>query len=253
MRVSLREEVVHFFGAIRFFTCLPVPARIGHGAEGLERAMRYFPVIGLIIGALSAIFFSALSSFWPKSLALLASMALTALLTGGFHEDGWGDMVDGFGSAWTKEKTLEIMKDSRLGSFGVLALTLMLAARFFIVYDLPISRIPSAMIAGPAFSRLCAVLVQHSMTYTRLDGKARLLSVPVGWNGLVFAAMAAFLPLFLLFFRPAFLAVVFALMAVFWLTRLFKRRIGGYTGDCLGAVQQFSEAAFYLGLSCESS
>ncbi|MDR1275292.1 MAG: adenosylcobinamide-GDP ribazoletransferase [Candidatus Accumulibacter sp.] len=249
----LGKETVHFFGAIRFFTRLPVPARVGHAAEGLEHAMRYFPAVGVLVGALAALSFSIFASFLPKSPALLASIALTVLLTGVFHEDGWGDMVDGFGNTWTKESALEIMKDSRLGTFGAVALVLMLVARFFILVEVPASRLPSALVAGHAVSRLCVLLIQHSMVYARADGKTKPLAAPIASNELAFAALTAFLPLLLLPLVPAFLAVVFALAALCWLTRLFRRRIGGYTGDCLGAAQQFSEVAFYLGLSCAAS
>ena len=90
--MSSRHELEYLFGAIRFFTRLPVPRWVGHSSEALERSMRYFPAVGLIVGFIGALVFAVTSFFWPKTLAVLASMAATLYATGAFHEDGWGDM-----------------------------------------------------------------------------------------------------------------------------------------------------------------
>ena len=87
--MSARNELAYFFGAIRFFTRLPVPRWIGHSSEALERSTRYFPAVGLIVGGLAALVFALTSGFWPKTLAVLASMTVTLYATGAFHEDGW--------------------------------------------------------------------------------------------------------------------------------------------------------------------
>ena len=253
MASALHNEVVYFFGAVRFFTRLPVPSWVEHSAEGLECSTRYFPAVGLIVGGSAALCFTLASRFWPVSLAVLMSMALTLSMTGAFHEDGWSDMVDGFGAGGEKARILEIMKDSRLGTFGALALALLLVVKFFLLCGIPAPRLPAALLAGHAFSRLCVTLILRSMSYVRFEGKAKPLSTRIGDNELAFAALTAFLPLFFLPLRPAVIAVFFALAATCWLARAFKRHIGGYTGDCLGATQQLSEAAFYLGVSCAFS
>ena len=129
--MSLRHELEYFFGAIRFFTRLPVPRWVGHSSEALERSSRYFPAVGLIVGGIAALTFALAMLFWPKTLAVLAAMAITLYVTGAFHEDGWSDMVDGFGGGWEKAQILTIMKDSRIGSFGAVALVMMLLTKFF--------------------------------------------------------------------------------------------------------------------------
>ena len=249
----LKLELEYFFGAIRFFTRLPVPAWVGHSSDALERSSRYFPAVGLIVGGLAAIVFAATSLVWPKTLAVLASMAITLYLTGVFHEDGWADMVDGFGGGWGKTRILEIMKDSRIGSFGAVALVMMLLTKFCALVEIDLRLLPLALICGHAVSRLCAATLLHTLEYVRDEGKAKPLATGIGRGGLAFAALCAALPLTLLPPLPALLGVLFAALATLWLARMFQRQIGGYTGDCLGATQQLAEVAFYGGLLCRFS
>jgi adenosylcobinamide-GDP ribazoletransferase len=251
--MAIRNELEYFFGAIRFFTRLPVPAWVGHSSEALERSSRYFPAVGLIVGGIAALVFALTSFFWPKTLAILSAMAITLYVTGAFHEDGWSDMVDGFGGGWEKSQILTIMKDSRIGSFGAVALVMMLLTKFFALVEIERLLLPVTLIAGHAFSRLCATLVLRRLDYVRDEGKAKPLSTHIGTGELAFAAITALLPLLLLPPQQSIPGVVLALLATVWLARLFKRRIGGYTGDCLGATQQLAEVAFYGGLLCRFS
>ena len=152
--MSLRNELEYFFGAIRFFTRLPVPAWVGHSSEALASSTRYFPAVGLVVGGIAALVFFLTSYVWPLTLAVLVSMAATLYITGAFHEDGWSDTIDGLGGGWEKERVLAIMKDSRIGSYGAAALIIMLLAKFCALIELKPSLIPLAMIAGHVLSRL---------------------------------------------------------------------------------------------------
>lgn len=252
-RTMLKRELGYLFGAIRFFTRLPVPAWVGHSDEALARATRYFPAVGLLVGTVGALVFALSSLFWPVTLAVLASMAATLYVTGAFHEDGWSDMVDGFGGGWEKTQILDIMKDSRIGSFGAVALVMLLLAKFCALIDLERATIPAALIAGHAISRFCAATLLRGLDYVRAEGKAKPLATHIGRGELALAGVTALLPLLLLPPAQALCACLGAALATFWLARLFKRRIGGYTGDCLGATQQLSEVAFYCGLLCNFS
>lgn len=251
---DLKQELAYFFGALRFFTRLPVPAWVGHDSEALDHAARYFPAVGLLLGMLAALTFATTSFFWPKTLAVLAAIAITIYWTGAFHEDGWGDMVDGFGGGREKAQILTIMKDSRLGSFGAVALILLLLARFCALIELEAHLIAATLIAGHTLSRFCATAVMRGLDYVRDEGKAKPLATRISGSELAVALLTTLLALAL----PAIqvsagqvaLGAAFAALATFWLARLFLRRIGGYTGDCLGAVQQLSEVAFYGGLLC---
>ena len=246
----LRREAEYFFGAIRFFTRLPVPAWVGHSPDALNHSARYFPLVGLLVGLIGALVFAATSFFLPKTLAVLLAMAATIYATGAFHEDGWADMVDGFGGGWTRERTLEIMKDSRIGSFGAIALVLMLLGKFVALIELDALLVAPALIAGHAFSRLCSTTLLHFLDYAREEGKAKPLATRITLGELACATVFGRLALFLL--PPAAMAsgVALALGATAVLAMKIHRRLGGYTGDCLGATQQVAEVAFYAGLLC---
>lgn len=250
----LRRELEYFFGALRFFTRLPVPAWVGHSSEGLNRAARYFPAVGLLVGAIAALAFALAALVWPKALAVLAAMATTIYVTGAFHEDGLSDMVDGFGGGWTREQVLTIMKDSRVGSYGVVAIVLVLLGKFLALFALPAAALPAALVAGHAVSRGCATVLLKSLDYVREDqlAKAKPLATRMDAGELALALCFALagVALLALYLPPANLAMALLLAAActLWLGRLMRRRLGGYTGDCLGATQQGSELAFYLGL-----
>ena len=251
-----RRELEAFFGAVRFFTRLPVPAWVGHSAEGLNASARYFPAVGLLVGALGGLVFALAASAWPLPLAILLSMAATIYLTGAFHEDGLADAADGLGGGWTKDDVLRIMKDSRTGSYGVVAMVLMLLGKFVALSQLPLTWIPAALVAGHALSRFCSTLLIATLDYVRedLQSKAKPLATRLSAGSVAVAALFALIGLGVCNFfsttPPLLFAVGLAALATLWLARKMKARLGGYTGDLLGATQQLSELAFYLGLSC---
>lgn len=249
----LRRELEYFFGALRFFTRLPVPAWVGHSAAALNHSARYFPLVGVLVGGLAAAAYALAGLVWPKSLALLLAFAATLLVTGAFHEDGWADAIDGLGGGWTRERILEIMKDSRLGSYGAIALVMLLLTRFVALLETEAALVVPALVAGHALSRLCATLVMHRLDYAREEGKAKPLATRIAPGELALAALCGLAPLLLLPPAAAATGVALALAATLWLGRLFHRWLGGYTGDCLGATQQLAEVAFYLGLTCKFS
>ena len=244
----LKRELEYFFGAIRFFTRLPVPGWVGHSAEALNQSARYFPAVGLLVGAIGALVYLGAALIWPQPVAVLLSMA-AIYATGAFHEDGLADTVDGLGGGWEKLCILEIMKDSRVGSYGVVAMVLTLLGKFTLLSAMDAALIPFALLAGHAFSRLCSTVLLTTMDYVREDllAKAKPLATRLS-PGSMLAALSFVIPvLILLPIKNAILACLLASFATFWLALKFKRWLGGYTGDCLGATQQVSEIAFYLG------
>ena len=249
--MSTHSELETILGAIRFFTRLPIPGTLGQEAPVLTKAMRYFPLVGgLCVGVPAALAFGLTASFWPKTLAVLAAMITATLVTGALHEDGWTDAIDGLGGGRDQESALSIMRDSRIGSFGALALMLMLMARFFALVEIETLQVTIALVAGHMVSRLCAVGVFQTLDYARSEGKVSPFS-RLGRGDLIFTTLVTLLPVLLL--KHAIFALLFAAGTSYFLYRLFKRRIGGYTGDCLGAVQQLAEVAFYGGLLCRFS
>jgi adenosylcobinamide-GDP ribazoletransferase len=255
----MKRELRVFFAAIGFFTRLPVPAWVGHGSDRLDQATRYFPLVGIIVGAIGASVTLAASLALPVALAVLAGMTATLLATGAFHEDGLADAVDGFGGGRDRARVLEIMKDSRIGSFGAIAVAMMLLAKFEALNAIGVrdglASLALALLAAHAFSRLAASTLVFTLDYVREEegAKSRPLAQPASPATLIVAAASGLAPCLLLDHRLAFVALGLATGIAFLAARYFVRRIGGYTGDCLGATQQLAEVAFYAGLLCVSS
>lgn len=246
----LRRELEYFFGAIRFFTRLPVPAWVGHSAEALNRSARYFPAVGLLVGALGGLVYLGAAYFWPPAVAVLLSMATTIYATGAFHEDGLSDTVDGLGGGWEKLRILEIMKDSRVGSYGVVVMWLALSGKFVLLLNMDAALLPVVLLAGHAVSRFCSTVLLATLDYVRDDllAKAKPLATKLSVGEMLVALVFTLPGLVMLPPLKALFGVLLAALATVWLALKFKRWLGGYTGDCLGATQQVSEIAFYLGV-----
>ncbi len=248
-----------FLTAIQFFTRLPVPGWVGHSAGQLEQAARYLPLVGSVVGALAAAVLWMMAQVLPLPLAVVLSIIAGILITGAFHEDGLADFADGFGGGHTPEKVLAIMKDSRTGAYGVIALVLVLLVKFEALLALcemhALPAVAAALIAAHAVSRLLAVSLMRTQRYVRTDDSARAkpAAQSMDTSGFIIALLGAAITLPLLPLSgipPANVAAALlaALLMRAWLAWRIQRRLGGYTGDCLGAVQQLSEVAFYLGL-----
>ncbi len=246
----IRHELELFFNALRFFTRLPVPGWVGHSTELLNSAARYFPAVGWVVGVMGAAVFWILGFWLPANLALLLSMAATVLLTGAFHEDGFADSCDGFGGGWDKAQVLAIMKDSRIGSYGTVGMGLMLACKFVALAEMADEMIVLALLAAHPLSRLASTALIRVLDYVRDDdsSKSRPLAHRLSKGGLAWAALLGLLPLMLLEPMEALFVLILVALTTWLSGRYFVKRIGGYTGDCLGATQQLTELAAYLGL-----
>ena len=246
----MKREVRIFFTALMFFTRIPCPKWVDHSEEYLNKASKYFPVIGIIVGAISALIYWLFQLIFPAEIALIFSMIASVMITGAFHEDGFADVCDGFGGGWTKEKILLIMKDSRLGTFGVIGLALILLLKWSVLKYFPVNILMIALISGHAISRLNAVSLIFTDTYARDDdsSKSKPLATKMSSGELIFATLFGIAPLALFTNAYVFLTLVPLLLVRWYFSRYFKKWIGGYTGDCLGAVQQVSEVVFYLSL-----
>lgn len=245
----LHREAIAFLSAIRFFTRIPIPDAVPHSAEGLNHAARYFPAVGILIGTVSAIAFGLSNLFYPETVCVFIAMAASIYITGAFHEDGLSDMADGLGGGWDKMRILEIMKDSRIGNYGAITVTMALLAKFIILNEFSVGWIPLLLIAGHAFSRYCSVLIMSGMSYVREDAlsKSKPLATQLSRNALLVASVFGLLPLLLLPLSASLAGVLTGALITIWLGRKLQKWLGGYTGDCLGAAQQLSELAFYLG------
>ena len=244
----MKNEIKIFLTALMFYTRIPVGRIEGWSEKMLNKSTRYFPVIGWIVGGVGASLFLLFGVVLPVTLAVALSMVATILLTGAFHEDGFADFCDGFGGGYTPERILEIMKDSRIGTYGTVGLLSVLAIKFLALSHVDAIRIPFILIAGHAFSRVFPVLLIYSSVYARLDATSK--TKPVGKAdslfSLLFALVSGGLSLLFLAWQETVLVIVVLLLVTFFFRNYITRKLGGYTGDVLGALQQLCEVFFYL-------
>ncbi|SAK58654.1 adenosylcobinamide-GDP ribazoletransferase [Caballeronia ptereochthonis] len=240
------DELRYFFTALGYFTRVPVPRWVGFEREYLNAAARYFPLVGAMVGGVAALVYLAALRVFPPGVAVLLSMAATLVLTGAFHEDGLADCVDAFGGAYTREDALRIMHDSRIGAFGAIALVIALALKWQALAALPPPRAAWIMVAAHAASRAFAISYLVTLDYVRAEGKAKPVAQRMSFAA--FAAALVFgLPwLLAIGWRLACFTILALIVLRFVIGRYFVRRIGGYTGDCLGFAQQVFEIAIYL-------
>lgn len=256
----MKQQWRYFLLAVGFFTRVPVPALPDFREQELNHAARYFPLVGVLVGLLAAISWWLAHLCLPPALAVLCSMAATLFLTGAFHEDGLADSADGLGGGMDKARKLEIMQDSRLGSYGAIALVGILLFKFQALSALSAGLLPFALIAGHALSRLAAVYIMATAHYVRFAGKSKPLATRLSQADVIWATVFGSLcwlgfgvmlgvhgavssPL-----RFWFISALPVLLIGVWWRRLILRHLQGYTGDTLGAMQQLTELAFYLGL-----
>ena len=251
MRNRAREEFAVFLLAVQLLTRWPVRSPAVFTETRLTASPRYYPLVGALVGAFAGGVFWLAHLVFPVSLALVLSTAASLLATGAFHEDGFADACDGLGGA-TRERALEIMRDSRLGAYGAAGLGLMLAAKVLALAAAPPTVVPWLLIAAHAASRSSAVLVIATSAYVRDTGIAKPVADAVRPGSLALALATGAVAVCVLFTvsAPAVILAGFAGLAAGHLAMraAYERKLGGYTGDCLGGVQQMSELGMYLGV-----
>ncbi len=246
----MKTEFKIFLTALMFYTRFPVKQIEGWSEEMLNKSTRYFPFIGILVGVVgAAIFFGAVQIF-PVSIAVILSMAATIFFTGAFHEDGFADFCDGFGGGYSKERILEIMKDSRIGTYGTVGLLMVLGVKFLALTQIEIARIPFILVAGHAVSRLFPVLLIYTSEYARLDATSK--TKPIGKADSIFSLILVLAiggaTLFLLSWMEAVIGIALLATVFFIFRKYIIRKLDGYTGDILGALQQLCEVFFYLAI-----
>jgi len=249
-----------FFIALQFLTRVPTPRWVGFQPEWLNASARYFPLVGTLVGLVAGGTFWLASLGLPASVAAVVSIAATVLLTGAFHEDGLADTCDALGGHVSRERALEIMKDSRIGTYGAVSLILVLGLKFATLSAMaPLLVIPAYALAHTASRAVPVVLIRWlSYAGTLEHSKAKPMAqqvtvadvaVALLWVVLVGAALVSLQPAHLEFVAASLLSTVLvAAASAVWL----RRRLGGYTGDTLGATQQVGELLIlmtWLGLA----
>ena len=241
-----------FCTSLIFFSRIPARLKDEQVEDYFKHSIRYLPLVGILISTLAAGAFYLVLQFLSLELSIIIYFVLSAFLTGGLHEDGFADCCDGFGGGWDKEQILMIMKDSRIGTYGVLGLIFLFFTKFFLLTELPAHLIPVALIGAASLSRAVTVLAAWSLEYATLSNAKSSSVAQFSHQDVFIALLLGVLPV-LLFFGGKVLWIVLVLalplLTAFSFRMYMKRKIGGYTGDCLGAVQQLSEVSCYLALA----
>lgn len=235
-----------FLLALGFLTRIPPPTQLDYSPQALSASARYFTLVGAVVGLCMAATYLLLSPMLPPSVTILLVLIANLLLTGCFHQDGLADMADGFGGAFQVQRKLEIMKDSRLGTYGNCALLATLALQYSLLLEL--ESVVTALLIAQSVSRCVAASIIYDTPYAADPEASKTKPLATAMSGIDLAILLASAALFLLLLP---LAVSFSIAVVLVLLRhLFRRyvcaQIGGYTGDCLGAAQQLSESSIYI-------
>ena len=251
LMAPLRRGIFDFLVAVQFLTRLRVPSD-PYDAAALPRSVKYFPVVGLLIGVGSALLYRIFSSHLPSVAVALLIVVYLVSITGCLHEDGLADAADGFGGGWERERVLAIMRDSRIGSYGAAALTLSLLARVILIASLPKVQVEAYLIAGPVLCRWTTLPLSYFLSSARqrennqIDGQGARIASLTSRSSLLIGSVLAFGIVFT-FLRLRALVPVLATVTVTVATGFYyHRRIGGITGDCFGATNQLTEVAVYL-------
>jgi adenosylcobinamide-GDP ribazoletransferase len=254
------RQFVLFLVAMQLLTRLPAPALPGFQPSWLSQSARYFPLVGVLVGSINVGIWWLLGHWLPTSVSVGLMLAASLLVTGAFHEDGFADTCDGIGGGAATDRVLAIMKDSRIGAYGAIGIFFMLGVKWTALVALPPAAFPLIVIGAHMFSRWCSSGLIWRLRYIRIDGDAKakpfadslsarewILSGAIGVLGIVPIAFACIHQSGRFEAEALGTAVGAAAITALIAAAYFRQRIGGYTGDCLGAVQQLTELAFLLG------
>lgn len=253
----MKKQINLFWTALMFYTRIPCPKHIDYSEDNLNKATRFFPLIGWIVGIISFIIYYVMQIILPLEIAVIFSMVAGILTTGTFHEDGFADFFDGFGGGWTKDKILEIMKDSRVGTYGMVASILLFGLKFFSLVALinnlqsqSIWWILALFICYHALARGAAIQLCFILEYVRDDEKSK--AKPIAKKQTIYEKIGVFIfaiiPLLVLCSTHwiYILTLIPLLFIILYFKNYLFKWIGGYTGDCLGAVEQICEVVILL-------
>ena len=247
----LSHQFQLFLCAVQFLTRIPTPALRDFQPDWISRSARYFPLVGLLVGGGCAAVFWSASLVWSGWLPALLAIAAGVLITGAFHEDGLADTADGLGGGTTVAKRLTIMKDSRIGTYGALALGLTLAIKAAALATLPAGLGAWTLVAAHGAGRGASVLAMRALPYVgdAKVGKWKPSPADLSLAEVLTAVAVAGLPLALSPDGVVGLAILIGAILALAVSLIARRLLGGYTGDVLGAIEQVFELGFVLGVA----
>lgn len=237
-----------FLAAIMMFTRLPLWRFVQVDKKYYSNVLLYWPLVGFITGFTTwAILYIVSTIGWADLPACILAIAARLLLTGALHEDGLADFFDGFGGGINKERILAIMKDSHIGSYGTIGLIVYFFLYASFLYSLPTNALAGIIIGADVLSKFATAFMINTLDYARTEetSKTKVLYNPISLHKFMLMAVICIIPLY--FLGTNFWAVIPMILITTGLRYYFKRKIGGYTGDCCGASVLLSEQVFYLG------
>lgn len=244
--------MIRILAAFIFFTRLPFWRLADVPSEYFKNIVSRWALVGWLTAGLSVAVLYAASLVLPANVAVLLAIVTRLLITGCLHEDGLADFFDGFGGGTSRERILAIMKDSHIGSYGVIGLIFYFALLYTLLSSLPVALAGSTILAGDPFSKGVAGMIINRLPYARKEEEAKSKTVysRMTTEEYTFCLFSALLPL--LFWLPELtylLAALLPILVFLFLSTLMKRKIQGYTGDCCGAMFLLCELSFYLGIA----
>ncbi len=249
MSVPRLNPFKDLLSAIVLLTRIPLPQRLMSDlSEDINASVWAFPIVGVMVAGFGALGYGlAITAGLPSMVSAIIAFTCMVLLSGAFHEDGLADVADGFGGGRTVERKLEIMRDSRIGAYGMIAIVLSLGLRVGGLEALSISQAVPALIIAGVMSRLMMVWTMRYVPPARKDGLAHDAGRPRLGRTLLGTLVALSIAAALVDPQSVLISLCLAAAACFMMVWIAKRQIGGFTGDVLGAVQQLSEIAVLLG------
>lgn len=240
-----------FLSAVQFLTRIPIH-NLTYDSNSLSRSVKFFPLVGLLIGSVAAVFHQLLAPHLPRLATALLVIVFLAVITGCLHEDGLADTADGFGGGSNREQILVILKDSRIGSYGGVALTLSLLARILLLASVPLTHVPQYIIGAHVLCRWTTLPLSYYLPPARSKQDAAVSSQAARIAGLTTRSTLLSSTFFtaaicvLLLRTHAAAPIIATVMVTFMSGLYYQRKIGGVTGDCFGATNQLAEIAVYL-------
>lgn len=245
------------FAAIGFFTRIPVWRLTDIPADKYKRVVDLWPLAGWITGGITALALWGGLQIFPTVVAVIVAFTIRLILTGALHEDGLADFIDGTGGGTSRTRILDIMKDSAIGSYGVIGLILYFLLTIGCIANFPVAIAPLIILVADPWSKFCGSLLINFLPYARKQEEAKnkliydRMSAPTFAICLLCGLLPAVLLTFIFHLLPlSFLYLLLPPLAVAFLMILYLRhKIGGYTGDCCGATALLCELTFYLSAS----
>lgn len=238
----------YVLAAFMFFTRLPFWKLKTVPQECFKHVVAYWSLSGWLTGGLMALACWGLLFLFPAPVAVIGALIVRLLVTGALHEDGLADFFDGFGGGYDRESTLRIMKDSFIGSYGVIGLIMYYLLGVSLLLALPVQMLPVVLGCADPFAKYVGSHILRELPYARKESesKAKVVYDRFTWKEMLMSALGGLLPL--VFLPLSYWWILIGPVIVFFLLiYLFRSRLGGYTGDCCGALFLLAELSAWMG------